>query len=65
MYIITIDIEKCKACGDCVNNCPQQAITMVEENGKKYAIYSGNPEDCICCGSCETCEEGAVTITEI
>ncbi len=65
MFIITIDIEKCQGCGDCVENCPQEAITLVEENGKKYAVYSGSSDDCIGCMSCETCEEGAVTIIEI
>jgi 2-oxoglutarate ferredoxin oxidoreductase subunit delta len=65
MFIVTIDIEKCKGCGDCVENCPQQAIALVEENGKKYAVYTGSPDDCIGCMSCETCQDGAVIITEI
>jgi 2-oxoglutarate ferredoxin oxidoreductase subunit delta len=65
MFIVIIDIDKCKACGDCVENCPNQVIAMVEENGKKYAMYTGSADDCIGCTSCETCEDGAVTITEI
>lgn len=66
MYIITIDIEKCEACGDCVDTCPSEVIAVVEENGKKYAEYSGDPDDCLGCYSCEeVCEEGAVTITEM
>lgn len=66
MYIVTIDIEKCEACGDCVDTCPSEVIAMVEENGKKYAVYSGEPDDCLGCYSCEeVCEEGAVTITEM
>ena len=66
MYIVTIDIEKCEGCGDCVDTCPTEAIAMVEENGKKYAVYSGEPDDCLGCYSCEeVCEEGAVTITEM
>jgi len=66
MYIVTIDIEKCEACGDCVDTCPSEVIAMVEENGKKYAMYSGEPDDCLGCYSCEeVCEEGAVTITEM
>jgi len=56
MFIITIAIDKCKACSDCIENCPQQAITMIEEDGKKYAMYTGSPDDCIGCMSCETCE---------
>ena len=65
MYIVTIDIEKCQACGDCVENCAVQALAVVEENGKKFAMYSGDPDDCLGCLSCEeVCEEGAVTVTE-
>jgi 2-oxoglutarate ferredoxin oxidoreductase subunit delta len=65
MFIVTIDIEKCKACNDCIENCPQQLIAMVEENGKKYAMYTGSVDDCIGCMSCETCEDGAIAIQEI
>ena len=66
MYIITIDIDKCEACGDCVDTCPSEAIAIVEEDGKKYAMYTGEPDDCLGCYSCEeVCEEGAVTITEM
>jgi NAD-dependent dihydropyrimidine dehydrogenase PreA subunit len=66
MYVITIDIEKCEACGDCVDTCPGEAISIVEEDGKKYAMYTGDPDDCLGCYSCEeVCEEGAVTITEL
>ena len=65
MFIVMIDIEKCKACGDCVSNCPQEAIGIIEEDGKKYAMFTGSPDDCIGCMSCESsCEEGAITITE-
>lgn len=65
MYIVTIDIEKCAACGDCVENCAVQALAIVEEDGKKYAMYTGDPDDCLGCLSCEeVCEEGAVTVTE-
>lgn len=64
MFIVAIDTEKCKACGDCVDNCPQELIAITEENGKKFAMFTGSPDDCIGCMSCETCEDGAITITE-
>ena len=66
MYIVTIDTNKCQACSDCVDTCPNQALSIFEEDGEKYAIFSGGPDDCIGCLSCEeVCEEGAITITEI
>ena len=41
-YVISDD---CVACGTCIDECPQGAIS----EGEKYSI---NPELCIECGSC-------------
>jgi len=66
MYVIAVDTEKCQACGDCVDNCPNELIVLTEENGKQYAMFTGNPDDCIGCLSCESvCDEGAITVTEL
>ncbi len=65
MYIITIDLDKCEGCGDCIENCPVDLFKLVEEDGKKYAEYIGGTDDCIGCMSCDTCEEGAVTVEEM
>lgn len=66
MYYVTIDIDKCEGCGDCVENCANEALAIAEENGKKYAVFSGGPDDCLGCLSCEeVCEEGAITVTEM
>ena len=29
-----IDLNLCKGCGICANECPKQCITMVEEGGQ-------------------------------
>jgi ferredoxin len=66
MYVVTVDVVKCEACGDCVDTCPNELIAMVEENGKQYAMFKGDPDECIGCYSCESgCEEGAIAITEL
>jgi NAD-dependent dihydropyrimidine dehydrogenase PreA subunit len=65
MYIVTIDIDKCQACGECVDICATEALALVEEDSRKYAMFTGEPDDCLGCLSCEeVCEEGAVTVTE-
>ena len=66
MYIVTVDLDKCQGCGDCVENCPNEILALAEENGKQYAMLTGDPDDCIGCLSCESsCEEGAITVTEL
>ncbi len=66
MYVITVDVEKCQACGDCIEACPNELLALVEENGKQYAMYKGDPDECIGCYSCESsCPEGSLTITEL
>jgi len=65
MYIVTIDIDLCEACEDCIDTCATEAIGIIEENGKKHAMFTGEPDDCLGCMSCEAvCEEGAITVTE-
>jgi NAD-dependent dihydropyrimidine dehydrogenase PreA subunit len=66
MYVLTVDVAKCEACSDCVDTCPNELIAMGEENGKQFAMFKGDPDDCIGCYSCESgCPEGAITITEL
>ncbi len=66
MYMITVDIDKCQACEDCISTCPNELFTMVEEDGRRYAQATGDPDECIGCMSCEgICPEGAITVTEM
>ena len=44
---ITIDPEKCKACGICKKNCPAGAII-----GEPKVVHRIDPDICIKCGTC-------------
>jgi NAD-dependent dihydropyrimidine dehydrogenase PreA subunit len=58
-----IDKELCTACGDCVEECPNQVLIIV---GFKFIINHQHVkvtkhEDCTGCLSCvEACPEGAI-----
>ena len=55
--IPVIDKEKCTGCGDCVDECPPQAIELVDE---KAVISERLCEEC---GECvPACPEKAITI---
>ena len=58
MIAVVVDEEKCTGCGQCVDVCPIEAITIDE--GKA----SINEETCVECGVCETeCPSEAIQIT--
>jgi ferredoxin len=66
MYIVMINTDICEACGECVDICATEAISLVEEDGRTYAMFTGELDDCLGCLSCEeVCEEGAITVTEM
>jgi len=53
---VTIDQEKCTACGACVEACPVDAIKL-EDKAKV------DPETCIDCGTCvDECPVEAITL---
>ena len=53
--------EKCIGCGQCIANCPEDAISFDRNEGKKVAVIS--KERCIGCGECLTvCKPKAVSI---
>ncbi len=66
MFVVTVDVDKCEACGDCIDACPQELLALVEDAGKKYAMFKGDPDECIGCYSCESsCDQSAITVTEL
>jgi 2-oxoglutarate ferredoxin oxidoreductase subunit delta len=60
---LDIDKDKCTACGECVEVCPNKVLKVV---GIKFIIHHQHinvvkPEDCTGCLSCvEACPEGAI-----
>lgn len=50
--------EKCIGCGDCMDECDEDAIM-----GKKKFIHVIDQDECIQCGKCmEACDEDAIII---
>jgi NAD-dependent dihydropyrimidine dehydrogenase PreA subunit len=54
-----VDQDKCDGCGDCVEECPTDSITITDE---KAHI---DPEECIDCEACiDTCPNEAISMVE-
>ncbi len=52
-----VDPEKCTGCGDCVEECPTDAIEMKDEK----AVV--DEEECIDCGACvDVCPVEAISM---
>jgi ferredoxin len=59
-YNARIDPELCIQCGDCVDRCPMDAITELDETMEVSA------DKCIGCGVCvSVCPEEAIALTEV
>lgn len=53
---LSFDLEKCSACGDCIEVCEDNAISI-------YNPDFVDLNQCSCCGECvQTCEERALTL---
>lgn len=67
---MTLDPEKCIACGLCVNVCPNQVITLTSEknenNKKVLKTYNMNMGRCLICGLCtEACPPKALKLCQV
>ena len=53
----TVDKEKCDGCESCVEECPSEAISMVENKAEI------NAETCVDCGVCvDACPNDAISM---
>ena len=52
-----VDVEKCNSCETCVEECPSEAITIVNEKAEI------NVETCVDCGICvDACPAEAISM---
>lgn len=47
-FAVHADAESCVGCGECLERCPMEALSLVDER------VASNPERCIGCGQCTT-----------
>ena len=53
----TVDKEKCDGCESCVEECPSEAISMVDNKAEI------NAETCVDCGVCvDACPTDAISM---
>ncbi|MFA5399465.1 MAG: 4Fe-4S dicluster domain-containing protein [Dehalococcoidia bacterium] len=58
-FITAFDADSCIACGDCVERCPMEALTMKDDR----LLFDSNR--CIGCGLCSsTCPSGSLKLVE-
>jgi 2-oxoglutarate ferredoxin oxidoreductase subunit delta len=65
---IVVDIEKCKGCGVCVDNCPTGTLALHKEvNGKGYNYaHMANPDLCTGCTNCAiVCPDTVIAVYRV
>ena len=56
MGVPKVDKEKCDACEDCIEECPAEAIKLVDN------VATINPDECTECSACvDTCPNEAIS----
>jgi len=53
MAKIELNIDRCKGCYLCMENCPKEAISVSGNvNAKGYEYIQVDDEKCVACGGC-------------
>lgn len=65
-FIPEVNEQECTGCGDCVNICPVEAMTLISSNDPKKPKKKNarlNEEICLGCGLCvRACTKGYITL---
>ena len=57
--VAVIDKEKCDGCGTCVEACPSEAISLVDEKANV------NEDECVDCETCvDECPNSTISMSE-
>ncbi len=62
---IIVDVERCKGCGVCTQNCPVKTLTLSERVNSKGYNYCQfiDPDKCIGCAGCAiVCPDSIITV---
>ncbi|MHA1822049.1 MAG: 4Fe-4S dicluster domain-containing protein [Promethearchaeota archaeon] len=65
--MLELDINLCKGCGYCIDECPKGVLDFDDEPSPKgyYLCKIVHPEDCIACKRCELiCPEMAIYLVD-
>lgn len=58
--MMQVDLEKCTGCGECLDACSVEAISLIED---KAVI---DVDTCLSCGACvQACPAGAITAVQL
>ena len=66
MFMVEIDVQRCKGCGYCVHFCPRKVLVLdTRFNDKGYHVARCvDPDRCTGCGICAlVCPDMAIGVT--